>query len=124
MFCVERPEDADEENADPLTAVAKKCYEKRMDGVEKVFPIETPFFRRAAQFWYELENEKNQLSDLITAPDPRAQAEAVIQEACRLAEVYVCSPAALTRPTRSALALGDTRDPLVILREKAEYIFA
>lgn len=95
-----------------------------MDGVEKIFPIETPLFRRAAQFWYELENEKNQLSDLITLPDSDAHAEAVMQEACKLAEVYVCSPVALTRPTRSALARGDTRDPLVILREKAQLIFA
>ena len=95
-----------------------------MDGVEKIFPIETPLFRRAAQFWYELENEKNQLSDLIMLSDSDSHAEAVIQEACKLAEVYVCSPVALTRPTRSALARGDTRDPVVILREKAEHIFA
>ena len=47
-----------------------------------------PLFRRAAQFWYELENEKNQLSELIATADPRAQAEALIQEACKLAERY------------------------------------
>ena len=94
-----------------------------MDGVEKILPIETPLFRRAAQFWYELENERNQLCDLITTEHAHTQAEVVIQEACRLAEVYQCSPAALTRPTRSALALGDNRDPIVILREKAESIF-
>lgn len=95
-----------------------------MRGVEKIFPIETLLFRRAAQFWYELENEKNQLSELIVATDPRAEAEALIQEACKLAERYACSPVALTRPTKSALALGDTRAPLVILHEKAEDIFA
>lgn len=95
-----------------------------MRGVEKILPIETPLFRRAAQFWYELENEKNQLSELIAAADPRAQAEALIQEACKLAERYACSPVALTRPTKSALALGDPRDPLIILHEKAEDIFA
>ncbi len=90
----------------------------------KIFPIETPLFRRTAQFWYELGNEKNQLLELIAATDPRVQAEALIQEACKLAERYACSPVALTRPTKRALALGHTRDPLIILHEKAEDIFA
>ena len=69
-----------------------------MRGVEKILPIETPLFRRAAQFWYELENEKNQLSELIATADPRAQAEALIQEACKLAERYACSPSDKKRP--------------------------
>lgn len=94
-----------------------------MDGVEKILPIETPLFRRAVQFWYELENERNLLCDLMKTNDAHMQAEAVIQEACKLAEVYQCSPVALTRPTRSTLALGDTRDPIMIVREKAKSLF-
>ena len=95
-----------------------------MDGVEKVFPIETPLFRRAAQFWYELENEKNQLSDLIASPDSHSHAEAVIQGSLQAGR-SVCVFAGRFNPAnQSALALGDTRDPLVILREKAEHIFA